>query len=295
MARSELPKSITIFAERLPVVDGQLHICTCAGIGDLLWTWAKWWKVAEDRGLMLWFPDDEPHRAGPLAQMLGVKYSYMPRLTTDDVWKYQDDYGDPEIPDSGGVLVVSPNRCLEAGKRIERWYPDLPFKNPAEIIRERTLASSYKLEAGNPKYVIVSIGERGYMGGQMMPGQWARTLQVIEETVAPVLLIASERSSEFVRSVLKLFDPILEPAFNVPLAELSPVIDRAQAVVGTASGITILSTYLGKPTLHCYPRWLRAMPGTWAQDGAVEDACFVDDAENAVRDGFLSEIMGRVA
>lgn len=289
MSRS-VPEPVEILAERLDTSDGRIHLLTCAGIGDLAWLWSKWWSVAQERDVTVWLPQGEAHRAGALAQLYGVKYGYMPNLTSQSVWAHNDRYGDPDVPDSGAVLTVSANRHLEAGKRIDRWYPDLPFRNPAP---PSTLATSYKLEANDLRYVVVCMCERNYMEGNLMPGQWARICKMIEASIAPVLIIAGERGIEYARDVLKQFDPTLDPAFCTPLAELLPVIAKSVALVGAASGITILSTYMGVPTLHCYPRWLRPMPGTWEQPGHISDACFMDEAENAVRSGFFDEIIAR--
>lgn len=285
----KLPKPIEVFSERLPTANRQLHVLTCAGIGDALWWWSKWWKVAREREVTLWFPDGEPHRAGALCQLWGLRYGYMPNLSSQMVWQYNDDEGDPEIPDSSAVLVVSANRHLENGKRIEKWYPDLPFRNPTP----ETVATTYKLEAGTPQYIVVSMGAHDYMEGQLLPAQWARALKHIEQTIAPVLIIANTRSEHFAMQVMRFFDPTLAPAMHVPLPELIPVIRRGKALVGTASGITILSTYMGVPTLHAYPRWLKAMPNTWEQEGHISDTCFLDELENAIRDDFLADIIAR--
>lgn len=282
----KLPERIEVFADRLDISDGHLHILTAAGIGDLAWCVSKLWSVCDQRKVTWWFPEDEPHRAGELAQLYGYKYGYIPNLSSRMAWEYAEENGEPDIPDTGGVIIISPNRHLEAGKRIERWFPDLPFKNPAPT----STAQSYRLAVGHGSYVIVFMGNKTYMEGNLMPEQWARALKMTEIDFAPVLCVAHGPNSQaFLGEVSRYYLPSLPPILGHSLSETLPYIKGARACMGTASGYTILSTYMGIPTVHAYPRWLKHEPGTWEQEGHCSDWCHVGELENAIREGFLLE------
>lgn len=276
---------IETFAARLPTQDGQLHVLHPAGIGDFLWTWGKWRHV--NRDVTFWFPQGEQKRAGALAQMLGARYGYMPGLTTRWVW---DQPGEPPIPDTGGVIAVHPNAHLESGLRIEKWYPDLPFENPVNGLQVNT--ALYKTEVGSPRYVVAFMCTQAYMeaGGNLHPAAWGRILALVEQRVAPVVIVGAGRDVEYAERVCDTFDPTFSPVFNASLDQVAELLRGAVATVGCASGITILSTYLGVPTFHAYPRHLARMPGTWEQPSARAGWCFLDDLENHIRAGALEAL-----
>lgn len=251
--------------------EGRLHILLPAGIGDVAWVWSKFHAVVAERPVTFWLPKDEPHRAHDLLTLYGADVGFMPSLETKWVW---DQPSSPILPDTCGIVAIQANRHLEAGRRIEKWYPDLPFRNP---FPKTGGAVSYKNTVGSPQYVAVSMGAHDYMEGNLLPDQWAKLLRKIEKNVAPVLLLASRRSEAFLKLVLERFDPTYAPAVSVPLGEMMGVLQNAKAYIGLASGLTILATYGGVPTFHAYPRWLRPMPGTWETPDGVWDWCHVAD------------------
>lgn len=289
MAKAKLTAA-EAYAQRLDVSDGKLHCLVPSGLGDNLWIDSKWWSICEQRDVTFWLPDTEQKRSGPLFQMLGLKYGYLPGLTTTEVW---DHPGNPDIPDAGGVLVVHANSHLETGNRLDKWYPQLPSRNPADALKAGKFVS-YHSETSGMQYVMVFMCKHGYMekGGNLLPGIWARILRNIEETVAPVLLIGmGEGDREMLDDVCEIFSPTLRPAFNVPLPELLPHMLRAKAMVGAASGPTILSTYLGTPTINAYPRWLKHMPSTWEQSDHKSVSCFLDELEPTICSGGLANLI----
>lgn len=275
-------QTLSVFQQRLPIDGGQLHFLVPAGVGDNLWIAAKHWTTVEDRDVTFWIADSEQKRSGDLFRMLGWKYGYMPGLTTDWIWSQP---GEPPIPDTGAVLSMQPNRHLENGHRIEKWYADYTFRNPVELLKSD--AALFRLKASNLKYVVVFTSTQGYMedGGNLLPAQWARICRQLEKDVAPVVLIGAGRDVPFVEKICQYFDPQLAPVFNAPLDQVYTLFAGATMVVGAHAGPLILSTYMGIPTLHAYPRWLHPMPGTWEAEGNVWGACFLDELENRVREG----------
>lgn len=268
------------FARRLPIRDGQLHFLKPAGVGDMLWDWSKLYAVAQKRNVTFWFPEAEQQRSAGLGAMLGFRCGYLPGLSSDWVWAQK---GDPEMPDSGAVLPVHSNKHLNTGVHIDRWYPQIPFKNPCDDMRINTAV--YKLEVGAPRYAVVFMCHEGYMEGNLLPGAWARIIKHIEDTVAPVLIVAAAKDVPFAMKVCDLWYPTIAPVFDAPLEQVALILSRAVATFGIASGITILSTYLGTPTLQAYPYWLSKMPGSWEDNRAVWGACFVDELEDKVKSG----------
>lgn len=284
----EMPvQPLNVLQERLPIDEGQLWLLTPAGLGDNLWIAGKFWKLVEERraqGRMVTFclPSDEQRRSGDIFQMLGWNYSYQQGFSTEWVWGRP---GSPAIPDSGAILSIQPNRHLEHGHRIEKWYPDMEYRNPVELLRE-PLEVTYKHSVGKPQYVVGFMSQAQYMeyGGNLKPGQWARIWQHVEEKYGPVILVGAGKDMEFMAEVLKIYEPSMPPATNTTGQALYRIMAGAKMVIGAHAGPLILSTLMGVPTLQAMPRWLWPMVGTWELNTGPWAACFLDNLENVVRE-----------
>ena len=284
----EAPRQpISIFQQRLPINDGQLHFLVPAGVGDNLWIMSKFWSVCEQRQTTFWLADKEQRRSGDIFRMMGLRYGYMPDLSTDWVWSRP---GMPPIPDTGAILSIQPNRHLEHGHRLEKWYPDLPIKNPVSLFKEE-LPPLFKQESGATKYVVAFMCHQQYMedGGNLLPGVWARILRQIEKDVGPVVLIGAGKDCEFIRKVCQFFAPSLDPFLDQPLDIIASVMQGSQMCIGAHAGPLILSTFMQIPTVHFYPRWLHPMPGSWEMEDAIWHAVFLDEAELFVNQGIKFE------
>lgn len=279
----EAPRqALQVFQERLPISDGQLHFLVPGGTGDNLWIVGKLWQVCMERQVTFWLPAGEQKRSGDLFRMFGLPYGYMPDLTTEWIWSRP---GSPPIPDTGAILSVQPNRHLEHGHRIEKWYPEYEFRNPVEFIDQSTML--YGPTAGASGYVVGFMSQERYMehGGNLKPGQWARIWRMVEDTIGPVVLIGAGKDVEFAEEVLKFFNPTHEPMFNAPFDAVMALFAGAKCTIGAHAGPLILSTYMGIPTLQGMPRWLAPMAGTWEPEDAPWGAVYLDELENFIRAG----------
>src|SRR5690349_7981000 len=77
---------LSLFQQRLPTDDGQLHLLCPAGLGDNLWIVGKFWSVCMEREVVFHLPAAESRRSGDVFRMMGLKYGYMPDLSTEWVW-----------------------------------------------------------------------------------------------------------------------------------------------------------------------------------------------------------------
>jgi hypothetical protein len=277
------------YAERLSIRDGELHVLCPAGMGDFAWIWAKWWSVAAQRYVKFWFPEDEQQRAWPLAEALGANYDHLPGLTTEWVWE-QD--GNPPIPDSGERLVVHANKHLENGFNLEKWYPDLPLRYPT---MDAIKPHGYNIETNQCPAIVVFPCQHGYMekGGNLLPGQWARMCQEIEHKIGPVCLVGAGNDVQLIKDICEIYSPLIKPVLDKPLTRVLAGIRGARGMVAAASGLSILSTYMGVPTMHLYPRWLVRMPGRWEQPDAVSDWRFLDEGTLPDTVDKLAELIAR--
>ncbi len=256
-----------MFHKRIPIEGDELHLLVPAGVGDNCWIAAKFWSIVQQRQCTFWLPAAEQKRSGDLFRMLGWRYGYLPGLTTNWIWSRP---GEPPIPDSGAILSIQPNRHLEHGHRLEKWYPDLPIRNPAEMLTNG--ATNYRAETtANSNYVVVFMCHQKYMedGGNLHAGTWARILRHIDKTIGPSLIIGAGLDVEFIEKVLAIYDPYVEPVMNASLDVIATYLKGAEMVIGAHAGPLILSVYLGTPTLQAMPRWLWPMVGTWEPAGST--------------------------
>ena len=278
---------VTGWLERLPTDNAQLHILCPAGVGDNLWILSKFWSVVQHRQVTFWLPAAEQQRSADVFRMAGLTSKYSADFSTEWVWSRP---GEPPIPETGAKFSVQPNRHLEHGHRIEKWYAELPFENPAKFLNWSS-GIGYKQIVGSCKYVIVFFSHQQYMedGGNLHAGAWARICRRIERDIAPVLIIGAGKDVDFIGKVLQQFDNTLDPVLNRPLEDIAALIEGSEMVVGAHAGPLILSTYMNKRTFHFYPRWLKPMPGTWEHPDNIWGAGFLDEAELLVTDGLKFE------
>ena len=242
------------------------NILCPSGIGDLYWIYSKFRAFASES--IFWFPGDENHRAGPLAEMLGIDYGYMPGLTTDFVWSQ---HSDQEYVHRK-TLVVHANRHLEAGNHIKDWCPSMPL-DYAQI------RSGFQPPITTP-YVCMFTCARHYMGGQLHSTVWANMIKcIMQSTGIQVVLIGAGSDVELIHEIKNTYHSLQKTVISVcdqPLSEVLGWLQNSNALIGVASGFTILSTCLGVPTIAGYPRHLLKLPGTFEPKDSLHDWVFLD-------------------
>lgn len=244
----------------------KLNICCPAGIGDVLWILAKLGRISN---AVFWLPEGEQKRAGALCRLAGVRYGYMPGLTTDWVWSKP---GSPDLPEKGWV-VVQANRHLEAGKKLTDWYKHYPLQYPL-------LRLNY--QSPRCRYVVGFACASNYMGGQLDPKLWAALYTFIERNYAPVIMIGAGSDVDFCREIEAHFKPKLSPMYDQPLEEAMSVLFGAVSTVGVASGLMISAIAYGVPTIVGYPAHLTKMPGSWEPPTSKWSWCLTQDLHDSV-------------
>lgn len=241
------------------------NILCPSGIGDLYWIVSKFWDSADNA--IFWFPGEENRRAGPLADILGVDYGYLPGLTTDFVWSQP---GSDPI-DGRNTLVVQANRHLESGKHIRDWYPELELHYPAIIVGYTPPSIG--------DYICVFTCSHHYMGGQLHPTVWANMIKcLIQSTGKKVVLIGAGSDVPFCREIETTYQQngTCIGVYDRPLTEVMAWIKGSDGLIGVASGFSIISTCIGVPTITGYPRHLDKLPGTFEPEAATHDWVFLD-------------------
>lgn len=253
------------FSEHL--IDHRTNILCPAGIGDLFWIMSKFHAIKDEA--VFWFPGDENRRAGPLADMLGLTYGYMPGLTTDFVWSQP---GNDPI-DGRKTMVAHANRHLESGKLLSDWYPEIALKYPEIRVGYIPPIKS------DDDYVCVFTCGHHYMGGQLHSTMWANIVKcIIQSTGKKVVLIGAGSDVPLCREIEATYQQngTCIGVYDRPLSEVLAWIKLSDGMVTVASGFSILATCSGVPTITGYPRHLDKLPGTFEPLDAKHAWVFLD-------------------
>ena len=237
-----------------------------SGIGDLYWIHAKF-RVFQSESIF-WFPGEENHRAAALADMLGIEYGFMPKLTTDWVWSKLSDQEYVHRK----TLVVHANRHLESGNHIKEWCPDLPL-DFADI------RSGFRPPI-KTDYICMFACSTDYMGGQLHATVWANMIKcIMQSTGMKVVLIGAGADVPLIREIIGTYPSLSEKVITVLDRSFSEVLGWLQgcnAFISVASGFSIIATCLGIPSITAYPRHLDLLPGTFEPESSLYDWVFLD-------------------
>lgn len=285
-------------ASFLPFMDtsqGQLHFLVPSGIGDVCWLWAKFATLSKTRDITWYFPDDTHKRVAPYADLVGMKYKFLP-IDIRELLSYPGEFTPDDLAE-GGVFYLHVNRHLEEGRPLAEWHPWLPFTNPAppiepherpdrvHLVNRDARVAEHRGVAHEP-YIVMHLGHVNYCEGNWFPRVWARVVEWMEQNVAPVKLVGAAWDEPMIDAVYRAYKPYHLPIVRQPLHHVLTQIVNSVGMVGVDSGLSILATYYGKPALRLYPRWLAKMPGTWEDPTMLHPLnrwCFMDEMVDQIK------------
>ena len=272
------PTTLLIVDKRhlFPETTNPLHLHVHPGIGDLAWLYAKFSSL--DRPLHLTVAEDKTGRSMPFLDLL-------PNVIMADYGTQQLDYEYLNLcwnttyerlleeEEKGSKLYLSCNNWLDNGNRLEEWIPDLPtdFHFDIPIPQESLSNSLYALPPGGCYIGIhtASIGAADAWNAWGV-GEWLGFIQRIHRDFAnPVfVLMGAKWDTPMVRQLEMALKPFKQIRYvnlsgRTVLSDAIAIIRRCRYFVGFASGMAILSTILGIPTLMLYPGHLDKLMYSW--------------------------------
>lgn len=248
------------------------HIFLPPGIGEFLWAYSKLRHVA--RPICYWFTSDEPRRAHAICELVGADWLYAGSVNTD--WILDNFAGevDARTITRGSFQFMHINRHLEAGRKLIDWMPELPYANPMDAFaRYRDPDNS----------VVVHMCSEAYSEGNLPDKTWAHMIRNIEANYGPVSIVGALWDSSFAMRVMHHYMPHGKIMLGQSLASVAHEIHHAQAFVGLNSGLAIMATYMGVPTIEGYPTWLTALASAWITEDIAGNHhwCYTKDLPNA--------------
>lgn len=261
-------------------------IKVCAGIGDNIWLIQKLLKTGEKFRFEV--AGEKPHRGKQIFEItpdIVADVSYSDEFSSlnsinDGVQKIAQKWSDVTQHE----FFLSANEHLEAGLRLETFMPDLPtmFRVPWET-------KQYEIDAARI-LPVRSNEHRRYIGlygstysvvrnwGFWEAPEWLELATKVNKLSEVTFIImgakfdmdlATELSARLERWGIRHIKLI-----GWPLGLVVEVMRRLTYFFSFPSGLGILSTSVGCPTLMFYPPHLEAMIPAWAEPAAIESGFY---------------------
>jgi len=262
-------------------------ITTCPGIGDSIWLIQKLinqpekfhWKVGN--GL--------PQRAKQLFDLfpqLTESFEYIPDVMYKTVKRsgYKGNWA--KAPQK---MYLEANSHLEAGKRIEKFLPDLPttFKLEYKTSLKDTIESEFTVpmlldSTGrsmiSPKYI--GIYTSAYSTARQWNGwgsnEWLEFINLIKPLGYKFVIIGAEWDIGIPGEIMnELSADDYINTIGQPLPVVIEILKRLDCFIGFPSGLSIINETIGaKKTLMWYPAHLSKMINSWPDPERIENKSY---------------------
>ena len=266
-----------------PNASGLRTVGVCAGIGDNIWLIQKLRHAREKFAFCM--TDDEPKRGKQifdLAPDVTGHFEYgrfnafkvLQNNIQDHIPRWQD------IKQSSFYLSI--NHHLEIGKRIEEFLPDLPvsFRIDWKTSEFEKMLAAKSLSRPEP---VIGLYGSSYSSvrswGFWKAPEWT-DLAVRVRTLIPEARFAvigatfdTDLANDLVLSLQRLGIPVT-PIVGMSLGTVVEVMKKLTYFFSFPSGLAMLATTIGTPTLMFYPKHLEAMIDAWAAPNDIADLTY---------------------
>lgn len=257
-----IPGKMTVFASPQPATTA-VRVYVPPGIGDIAWCLPK---IAAIRAI------HEPCTVTVQVSALSgsglerraegylALFPCVDAVNFDEQFPIAADFG--QLMDGHAVYQLYPNARLEAGERLEGWHPQ--WKAPAVVPQFAPASATHWAEqyvASHHKPVVPLFCSSHQYYAEFQPHggwqtiDWVRLMRCLQPQYA-VVLVGSAWDRDYAESLLDacasgggIFSLIGETS----VAQLLALARVSAGVIGLASGVTILSTYAGVPTVALWP------------------------------------------
>lgn len=272
-------------------------ITTAAGIGDKIWILQKLVNQPDAHDWII--PAGQPQRAHQLAPLLpsvirSVTFKEGLGYKTIKTYGYRGNWcNTPQ------EFTLEANTHLEAGKRIEKFLPDLAtsYRIEWETTRQdaeqslRLLSESESFTLYSQEWAdrvnealvnglparFIAIYTSAYQKDARWKGweakEWLEFIKMFPNHYAFVI-IGAPYDAPMAGDLMPMLTTNHIPYVNTvgqPLGVVIEVLKRCEAFVGFPSGLSILNETLGAgKTIMFYPQHLSLMVNTWADPARIE-------------------------
>lgn len=285
-----------------PNTSGLRAVGVCAGIGDNIWLIQKLRHTGEKFAFCM--TSDEPKRGKQIFDLVPDVTGYF-EYGRFDGFKVLGNNIQDRIPEWKDIhhkaFYLSINHHLEIGRRIEEFLPDLPvsFRIDWKTSEFEKMLATKSLAQPGPY-----IGLYGSSYSSIRSWNFWKAPEWTELAVSVKALIPSARfvvigasfdtdlANDLVLSLRRLGIPVT-PIVGMALGTVVEVMKKLSYFFSFPSGLAMLATTIGCPTLMFYPKHLEPMIDAWADPQDIASLaykgmlfCQPDQAMRWVRDEY---------
>lgn len=250
-------------------------IRVCTGIGDNIWLAQK--LLSQKEKFHFHMSDAQPQRGKQLFDMLpqlAASCTYVKGLSYQNIFNASNQFSTKkwsEIKDKDFALSI--NHHLESGKRIEEFLPDLPTKFKIKYTHDY---NSIDYIEGPSIGIYMSAYSMARNWDSWGPREWFDLIQKIhaENKRVTFYLIGAEWDVDLGKDVIKILTENRIPFVSTIGKSLPYVVGLMKLFdyfIGFPSGMPILNESLGKDTFMFYPKHLKPMMYTWADEKRIKE------------------------
>jgi len=248
-----------------------------SGIGDCSWAVSKLINAPEWPDIEFEVAEGWPYRTAPYFEMLGKKVSYGP-FRYDDIIAFE--HSNPyktwkDITSKGyGCYYMEPNQHLEAGLPLHEYLPDLDtnYHYPLNIPDLTSCKLYKKYFAALDEYPYwVGISAASYRGAKAWNtwelDKWADLCLRILADGYNICLVGGKWDD--LTDELETYIPvdpmrILNLVGKTTFPEVCAVHTRCKFYIGFSSGLGIIRSVMGLPTIMLWPEHQKLLSTSWA-------------------------------
>lgn len=248
-------------------------ITTAAGIGDKIWLLQKLVNQPEAHDWII--PAGQPQRAHQLAPLLpsvirSVTFKEGLGYKTIKTYGYRGNWcNTPQ------EFTLEANTHLEAGKRIEKFLPDLAtsYRIEWQVLDVDRRAVDSWLEPARFIAIYTSAYQKDARWKGWEAKEWLEFIKMFPKHYTFVI-VGAEWDSPMAGDLMPMLTQNSIPYVNTvgqPLGVVIEVLKRCEAFIGFPSGLSILNETLGAgKTIMFYPQHLALMVNTWADPARID-------------------------
>ena len=262
-----------------------------AGIGDASWIVSKLINAPEWNELEIEISDGWPYRVADYFKMLGKKITY-------DMFNYEEiliferlhPYKNwSDIVSNGfGRFLMQPNSHLEGGRPLAEYLPDLetsyhyPLKTPS-IKKKR-----YYEKLSRDRWIGISAASyRGHKAWNTWPMfKWKQLCKMLIKEGYNICLMGGSWDDLTRALSYELGENCLNLVGETSFSEACSVHKMVSFFIGFSSGLGIVRTVLGLPTIMIWPDHLQALSTSWADPEDVKSKKYIASSYMKVRGVF---------
>lgn len=180
-------------------------------------------------------------------------------------------------------LSIEFNSCLESGQRIEAILPGLDTDFDYDLtIPEKGEAFASEISrsiGGHPALLYVSCDAMNTAWPSMKPTEWAKILNGLGDiTGVETCVIGSEWDRDFSEKVMRHAEKsaYINLIGKTDITVVLALIRQAPVIVGFPSGLPVIATKLGTPSIMFWPtrKWNKEFRTCWVEPSVLDAGAY---------------------